>query len=240
MMPTDALQHLHPDLLNHVVKSDFGVMVTHPLVHMVLAPAPTREYIDFVNEGYEAIRDRAEATAAAGDHRGYIFTHEKPYRLEVLSNIAWAGLDKNPKEYWSLVAEVWRNSNNIWQNYETWREMWTASVPNREFAMSADDCAMLARLPENVEVWRGIACNGGLDGMSWTSSRDYGIWFAQRSAAIRGRPTLIRGMVKKVDILAAFDEAEQEIVALPDCVSIIETECCQDMPSMARPDLLAA
>lgn len=213
-----ALQHLHEDLLDHVVRSDLGIMVNHRYLHALLPGNLTREYIALTNAHFEFMRDRAEAAAAAGDLSGYIFGHERPYRLEALSEAARGGLDMFPEEYWPLVAEVWRDSNNIFQDYDAWRELWTADVPKREFAMSADERGTFAALPESVEVWRGIRCENGMHGMSWTLCRDYGIWFAQRSGARRERPMLIRGMVMKADILAAFDGVEQEIVALPESV----------------------
>jgi hypothetical protein len=63
-----------------------------------------------------------------------VYLHEPPYRLDAFMDIAGRLSNKN---FWVLLAGVWTDSENIWQNPENWRAIWNTQRPGKHFAMSA-------------------------------------------------------------------------------------------------------
>lgn len=109
-----------------------------------------------------------------------------------------------------------------------WRKLWGSNRPGREAAMSDEERATLAALPDPVKVYRGVAHAERVDGLSWTLDRERALMFAHRAAspeyaAFRAgvphsddcQPLLATGEVARDDVLAYLDERqEQEIVSL--------------------------
>jgi hypothetical protein len=163
-----------------------------------------------VNDLY---RDRKAEAAGAFEKRNwstYIFLHEGPHRLHALTECIRFGL--SGPEYWSLVGDVWVDSENIHQNLQEWRRVWRSQEPGREKCMNDDERAVLASLPDLVQVWRGTAYQKSIRGISWTTIRDKAKWFAKRFSH---GGLVAEATVAKKDIKAVFlERKESEVVSL--------------------------
>ena len=78
----------------------------------------------WVNALYRNTKARVDAALAARDVDTYVLSHERPYRFEALTRCVKKSL-LTESDYWPMVAWVWIDSNNIYQNH---RRMETAMV----------------------------------------------------------------------------------------------------------------
>jgi hypothetical protein len=198
---------LHDDLQDRVVEGGpFGRMIHHPLcVEIVVAP----EMFGMVNQRYVWKTERLTEAVDQGDWHTYVFLHERPYRADALRDVppTWEG-------FWSLVADVWTDSENIWQNHDSWQKIWQGfQQEDRAALLDADNLAAYHALPEFVTVYRGYNQDNAR-GWSWTTDHEQASWFARRWQ--KGRPKVATGTITKRDVIAVFlDRGENEIVADP-------------------------
>lgn len=185
---------LHPDLVPYLEKDGaLGPQLRHPLVYQVPLWSNGR-----ANAYYEQKKsDLIDAVL----HRKYnriIYLHERPYRLQAFISIA---KDLPDETYWSLLASIWTDTENAWQNLEQWRELFSSSRPKRERLMDRDEVLALSSLPDTVKVYRG--CQKGIneDGISWTLKRDKAEWFATR---LGKDGVVLEKEISKSDIIAVF------------------------------------
>jgi len=213
-------EDLDPELITYVCDSDIGTSIKHPLVYSIL-------HHDVLNARVNAqLRQKKIAVAEAyrdGEWYSYVFLHERPYRVDAFTVIEHLLEDG---EYWELLGSVWTDSENIWQNYEVWRDLLTESREDRERMMSEEERAELAALPSEFTIYRGAPRTEEFDipGLSWTLDRQRGEWFAHRSIRFgtetRRDAVLHTATVNKADVLAFFDgRGEREIVVLPEDVN---------------------
>ena len=127
-----------------------------------------------------------------------VYLHERPYRLEAFLAIA----DKLPDEkYWSLLSSIWTDTENAWQNLETWKSLFNSDRPKSERLMDWDEQLALSSLADTVKVYRG--CQKGIneEGISWTLKRDKAEWFANRFSK---DGIVLEKEISKSDIIAVF------------------------------------
>jgi hypothetical protein len=205
------METLHADLIPYVING----MVHHRLVITSLTTDPS-----FVNKIYRDKLDKVKRAEADGDWSLYVSLHERPYRLDALLSAPKKGLKKNPSQFWSLVGNVWQDSENIHQNLRKWKRVWGMPIEGRRACMSAEDLRVFDLLPEQIEVWRGTSHKRYVDGISWTLDQEKAIWFARRFCSKPRVPLVARGVAEKGDVLAYFGgRKEREIVSMR--VSII-------------------
>jgi hypothetical protein len=214
-----STEPLHPDLASRL--SDGSVtgmsMIQHPLVHTFYGgPAMHAHY----NGLYDQKKAAIEQAAQERNWSKYIHMYERPYRLVALLRAAEAGLDEDPMAYWKLVGEVWRDSESINHDLDQWGEIWGAETPDRAACMEKKEQTALARLPEFIDIWRGIGHEAAADGLSWTTDIEQAKWFAKRFVGFGGRKALlVSGHVHKEHVLAYFlARNEHEIVVFPENV----------------------
>lgn len=211
-----AAEPLLPELEPYVIEDGpLGPMLKHPLVFELALNMP-----GMVNERYRHKNAAAEKAAAEDDWSTYVFLHERPYRFNALEFADVFGTCP-PQEFWQLVADVWTDSENVWQNAEAWRDLLErAGADERRWMMDEEEADALAVMPDEITVWRGCIAGQNEDGFSWTIDREKAEWFAKRFAsAQRGEGRVIEGRVKRVDVIAHFTgRGESEIVVLPENV----------------------
>ena len=161
-------------------------------------------------------REKIAECSAAGKWGSVVFLHERPYRLDAFQSIPADAI--SDEDYWQILGDVWTDSENIWQCYDVWRLMLSSERSSRELIMDADECEILAGMPDEIEVFRGFNSKGTHNGMSWSTDRERAEWFAKRFA--KGDAQIASGMVKKSDVIAHFMcRGEDEIVVFPENVS---------------------
>lgn len=204
---------LHPDLAAHVVQTDFGPMLHHPLV-IELSPRP-----GLANARYQAKRQALEEAIGEGEWARAVWLHERPYRLDALLDLAD---DLDDDDYWSILADIWVDSENIWQNLYEWAEALDANRSGSP--MSADEAAALAAMPDVIPVYRGAAEDVNEEGLSWSVDRERAEWFARRSATDEAAPVLLVGEVAKADVIAYFTSRNESEIVVADwgLVDVVE------------------
>jgi hypothetical protein len=214
-----APEPLHPDLAARVIERHGHTGIYHELIHEPFhVPALNKHS----NRMYEhKLKALAEAIAA-GDWSSFIFMHERPYRLDALMKVLYEHGVTDGTVVWPLVSDAWADSENVFQNFDAWRELWSLPVPHRALTMTDDELAALAALPNEIQVYRGVRHRKAVKGLSWTTDRDKAQWFAKRFSG--GTPRLVSGVVKKSDVLAhLLGRNESEIVVLPEHVQKLKS-----------------
>jgi hypothetical protein len=156
---------------------------------------------------YEQKKADLEKAIAEKKYSQIIFLHERPYRLEAFTQIT---KELSDAKYWSLLASVWTDTENGWQNLPTWRALFWSKRPGRENLMDADERFTLANLPETVEIYRGCTNKLNEDGISWTLNRDKAEFFANRFS---NGGIVLSKFINKSDIIAVFNgRGEAEVI----------------------------
>lgn len=202
-------EELLPELQPWVEETEMGIrLLKHPLV-ATIAP-----HNAMANEQYRAKKRMLDNAMLAKQWDRVIWLHERPYRLDAFMEIQE---NLSDEEYWSLLGDIWVDSENIWQNREEWAECLTSPRPGRHFLMSEEDRRALEALPDTLTIYRG-GIEQNIDGLSWTLDEDQAAFFAKRlQPEVGGLPTLIAtAQILKSDALAYFTgRSEDEILLRP-------------------------
>lgn len=201
-------EELHADLLPWVTTKPI-TMVNHPLVQETFL---IEGRCALINERYRQTKLMVEKARMDGDMGAYVFLHTRPYRLDAFTK--WAG-PVTPAKYWQMLSAIWIDSENIWQNKAVWRGLWKSLQPERENAMEPDELEALAKLPDDVRVYRGI-CGPPCDkaGLSWTTDLQKAEYFSRRFQRSGKTSRVIYGRVARKDIMAyLLSRGEFEVIS---------------------------
>jgi hypothetical protein len=218
----DTQEELHDDLLPYLEEDGplgHHQCLRHPLVYSVLHHPQLNA---LVNAQYAAKKEALREYKRRRQWHSYVFTYERPYRLEAF---AWICHHMGDRSYWDLLGNVWTDTENIWQCREQWRECLSAERKYRSHMMSVDERAALAHDIDAKDgtIYRGFCKDGAERGMSWTTNSIVAKFFARRLAGAEDTPRVATGKVDRRDIIAYFEgRSEHEVVVLPGNVRDIE------------------
>ncbi len=99
-----------------------------------------------INARYEQKKKLLEHYLAEGNTMGYIFAHERPYRLNAFTELL-ARRSISDAHYWQTVSAIWTDSENIWQNHSQWRRLWQSTRGEKHEAMDERERAAYKALP---------------------------------------------------------------------------------------------
>lgn len=203
------IEPLHPDLAARVISTEIGPILHHPLIVTYL-PHPA-----LANVQYAQKLEALDAAIKQQDWNTYVWLHERPYRADALRAIVD---NLNDDDYWGLVSSVWVDSENVWENQDTWIRLLTARQ-----GKPGDD---ISELPDVLTIYRGAIEGMNEDGLSWTLDRNLAIWFAKRLARATDCPVLLTATVAKRDVDGYFtNRNESEIVITDmDCLLTLAVE----------------
>lgn len=214
--PADLL----PILAASVVELDSGMtFIKHPFVNdLYFGPAMHARY----NAQFEYKREATAKAKAERRWHSYVFLTERPWRFERLIEIADEMTDE---EFWTLVSDVWQDSENIRENQEDWDELLRSERPGRAAMMTDEERSELEALPSIVTVYQGHTAERD-DGWSWTTRRETAEWFARRFASFEDDVAMVTtGRIRKEDVLAyLLGRGEFEILVDPEAVDQVMTE----------------
>lgn len=221
-------EELDDDLWDYVEDG----MVKHPLLYMSLGG---RHGVATCNSFFHEKSDAAYRARCSRDWEKFLFLHERPYRLAAFEEIE---TELDDSLYWRLLARLWIDSENIFQNRATWTELWSARRDSKPSAMQVEEQEAFQGLPQQLVLYRGVGADDeALDGLSWTLSREKAVWFANRR---NGIPRLVTASVEKVDVHAYFDRRdEREVVVESPNVLSIDVIDQPDGPSAKRAEDLS-
>ena len=204
----------------------FGPMLKHPLVFSVVHGPNLNAMAN------AAFRQKKEALAMAkarGDWASCVWLYERPYRIDAFLDISW---QMEGPDYWKLLGKVWTDTENAWQNQDSWREALTADPEGREM-MSTKDVRCVFELPPErggllpkTRIYRGYRFDDALQGFSWTLDKARARWFAGRLRTDdHPDPKIASGYVAREHVIAYITSRDEaELVVLPGNVTEIEIE----------------
>jgi hypothetical protein len=183
----------------------------------------------WVNAQYRNTKAQVDAALAARDVNKYISLHERPYRFKALTRCVKNSL-LTENDYWPMVAQVWIESNNIYQNLAGWKRLWSGKIPNREMAMNENERSCLATMPNLIRVWRGMNSKKSVAGLAWTFNAERAEWFANQALLLGSKKLFIAsGLVAKADVYAIFlGRDESEVVTELVNVETLREVCRQE------------
>lgn len=189
-------------------------MVKHPLLYMSLGG---KSGVARCNSFFLEKADAAYRARSLRDWEKFLFLHERPHRLAAFMEIE---SELEDSLYWHLLARLWIDSENIFEDRATWAELWRARRDSKFSAMQIEEQEAFRKLPHQLVLYRGVSADDeSFDGLSWTLSREKAVWFANRRT---GAPRLIAASVEKESIHAYFDRRDERevVVESPRILSI--------------------
>lgn len=221
----EFLQHLidnpvdlDPELQEHTTEQGW---IHHPLY---ISPFHVKELNGMANQALAQKRAALEEALNTGNWMKYVILHERPYRLDAFLLID--GDVDDDADYWSLVSDIWTDSENIFQHLTEWLDIFDADNPrgDRERIMHQSERDALARMDPVIRIYRGSHRPFPIDrqGLSWTLDREKAEWFSTRLMGTReAYPRVLTGTIMRDNVIAYFtDRGEEEIVALPADVTV--------------------
>jgi hypothetical protein len=202
---------LHPELAECIIPAnpDSNLKwdaLKHPLVFGV----PYTSGMNFLyNQQFEAKTQALKDSISEKNWSTYIFMHERPHRFDAFEAVC-DQLDG--QEYWSLLSEIWSDSENLWQiGYGRIKKILSRHLEHRDHFMDEDEKDFLQQLPDQIRVFRGHQ-NKNQKGFSWTISHTTAAWFGNRFVK-SGQGKVSEGLVSKADIVGiVLGRSEMEIV----------------------------
>jgi hypothetical protein len=203
--------------LDHGVGTSEGLVLQHPLLHVV---GVKMEGAAWINHLVQTAEKAAEKALAEERWLDYILLHEPPYRVAVFARLA---KKLSHAVYWNSLGELYIYTENIWQRKRQLARLFISDRPHRQRLMSAYERRYLARLPNRITIYRGSQSKG-MQGWSWTLDEKKALWFAKRLERLGiGIPRVATGRAKKSDVIAYFSRRkEKEIVIVASKVKIVQ------------------
>ena len=200
-------EELHPELKPYLSNLSNGIpALRHPLVYSIFH---TDHQNAFINRQYEERKKMLKKAIQKKDYEGFIYIHERPYRLQAFCSLNNVLSDK---KYWEILGSIWTDSENIWQNRETWKELLSSKRPHREFMMDKNERQEFVQLPEQLVIYRGYLPYKNKNGFSYTLDEEKAEWFSKRFHA-DGK--VLKKTIFKSDAIAYFTgRNEKEIVII--------------------------
>lgn len=199
------------------INADNAIMLHDPLI---IVPCLTLEQVEEANDTYRCRKAAAAEARRDGNFSGYVFRHEKPYRVKALTEL----LEIDPALAAKLFADVWMDSEIIFPNNHLWIRAWRL-LPDPKATMNQDEQNEFAELPELFPIFRGYTLPRGTQrGLSWTIDQERAEWFSRRLPA--EHYFVAAGSIRKKDVLAFFSgRDEREIVVFPrKVIDVVERE----------------
>lgn len=204
-------QELDPELAAWLTKMPSGWQaLKHPWVFSV-------PYSDIMNKHLNmqyAYKKEAIASALKEyDWGKYIFLHERPYRFDAMMKV-FPRIEDDRKA-WRTVADVWIDSENIWQNQSGWHRLFRSTRLGRDHMMHRADRARVEELRagEPVPVFRGYHLAARKNGLSWTLDKARAEFFALRYYRRPGDPALVvSGLAVPARIIAYLNTRNEDEV----------------------------
>lgn len=166
----------------------------------------------------------------ASDVMDLYFLLTKPY---LLSFLELAEKHLSPEDLSQLLRNIWVRIEFVSDNPVFTKTQFTKLFRkcDQAFLMTADEREMLKRLPDEVTIYRGVRKGSKkVKGMSWTTDLKTADFFARRFMDGHSRGDVYKGTISKSDILACFQERnENEIV--------VDTRCLRNITKLTQRDL---
>ena len=197
-----STEDLHPDLQPYLEEGAIGLQLRHPLVYLV--PLWGNGH---ANALYEHKVKGVKDALANNKYSSYIFLHERPYRLDAFTLIQSKLSDT---QYWSLLSDIWTDTENQWQGLNKWKQLLSSNRPSRHYLMNEEEFNLLQSLPDEVTIYRGCQAGINENGLSWTLNKKKAEFFANRFGK---EGIILERKIPKSNIIAFLNgRGESEVI----------------------------
>jgi hypothetical protein len=197
-----STEELHPDLQPYLEDGAIGSQLRHPLVYLV--PLWSNGH---ANALYEHKVKGVKDALANNKYSSYIFLHERPYRLDAFTLIQSKLSDT---QYWSLLSDIWTDTENQWQGLNKWKQLLSSNRPSRHYLMNEEEFNLLQSLPDEVTVYRGCQAGINENGLSWSLNKKKAEFFANRFGK---EGIILERKIPKSNIIAFLNgRGESEVI----------------------------
>jgi len=197
-----STEELHPDLQPYLEEGAIGLQLRHPLVYLV--PLWGNGH---ANALYEHKVKGVKDALANNKYSSYIFLHERPYRLDAFTLIQSKLSDT---QYWSLLSDIWTDTENQWQGLNKWKQLLSSNRPSRHYLMNEEEFNLLQSLSDEVTIYRGCQAGINENGLSWTLNKKKAEFFANRFGK---EGIILERKIPKSNIIAFLNgRGESEVI----------------------------
>ena len=119
------------------------------------------------------------------------------------------------KQFCEVLSNIWLDADYPSIHMSSWLELFESARTNKNLLMDEDGLKMYNELPEVVKIYRGVDDEEGVKGMSWTTDKERGEWFARRFDCGEGNSKLCITSIQKEKILMCVGGGESEVVCNP-------------------------
>ena len=197
-----STEELHPDLQPYLEEGAIGLQLRHPLVYLV--PLWSNGH---ANALYEHKVKGVKDALANNKYSSYIFLHERPYRLDAFTLIQSKLSDT---QYWSLLSDIWTDTENQWQGLNKWKQLLSSNRPSRHYLMNEEEFNLLQSLPDEVTIYRGCQAGINENGLSWSLNKKKAEFFANRFGK---EGIILERKIPKSNIIAFLNgRGESEVI----------------------------
>ena len=197
-----STEELHPDLQPYLEDGAIGLQLRHPLVYLV--PLWSNGH---ANALYEQKVKGVKDALANNKYSSYIFLHERPYRLDAFTLIQSKLSDT---QYWSLLSDIWTDTENQWQGLNKWKQLLSSNRPSRHYLMNEEEFNLLQSLPDEVTIYRGCQAGINENGLSWSLNKKKAEFFANRFGK---EGIILERKIPKSNIIAFLNgRGESEVI----------------------------
>jgi hypothetical protein len=160
------------------------------------------------------LSDETEVARATREAMSALFVFDRAERHAWLRRLL-IDYERRPEMFWPMFLRLWDDSEaDTTRGYASRLHRVHRRRRAYDF-VTAEDKRFYDSLPDPVTVYRGQE-QGAPVGISQTTDRAKGEWFAQRFACLHGRPVLLVAEVHKRDVYAVFtDREESEVLCRP-------------------------
>lgn len=120
------------------------------------------------------------------------------------------------KQFAEFLADAWVTEENPNMDVNVSRQealkMFKGAV--KKFLMTEEDYEVYKSLPEEFDVYRGVACGREPYGLSWTNDKEKAIWFKNRWHREGKECFLLKAHINKKDMVAYFNTRNEKEVLL--------------------------
>lgn len=217
------VEDLPQNLRRYVWDGEGGMTWFHHPLYVTWFPTITPKPIE---ELLAMRQERADEALRRGDFAGYVFAHERGYRMAKLADLVWEGAFEEDGGFPRLSVKFWQIAAGVWVDAEhseddpCWTGLMDCGIPNRWAMTDSKDRRALRAMPEVVTVYRGVQATDATaarefahSGWSWTFSAKTARFFARRWLKPDVTPFVIRAQVPK-DLIKAYLTGRGEDEAL--------------------------
>lgn len=135
-----------------------------------------------------------------------------PYKLTFMK---FCGEFLSEKDFAELLADAWvtEENPNMDVNVSQGEALKMFRKAPKEYLMQPEELAYYQALPEELDVYRGVAVGRKYLGLSWTDDVEKARWFMHRFDTDEKKGRLLKAHVRKDKVIAYFNSRnEKELV----------------------------